>query len=164
MLTLYLDYLDKSLKEDVIYDVEREFETFALCGSVEEGIFISKIEKGKYNPEDNLSFIDRFGFKLHKKQMSTGCKAALCVLRNPNKIVDLSECGLNARDMILSFCRDGAVFIKNYGITFVDYANSSVNIKLDNYIFTSISRLNYYVFNERPFYPDFSREGITCLI
>lgn len=163
MLTLYLDYLDKSLEKDVVCDVEKEFETFELCGSEDERLFINKIEKGQYNSEDNLSFIDRFGFKLHKNQMSTGCKAALCVLRNPDKIIDLSECGLNARDIILSFCKNGAVFIKDYGITFVDYTNSSVSIKLDNYAFTSISRLNYYVFNERPFHPDLDREGISCL-
>ena len=49
------------------------------------------------------------GFKLDSGFLSTGCKAALETVRCGEKeIIDLIECGMNARDCIISNCKTAA--------------------------------------------------------
>ena len=156
MLTIYVDDV-RDDKKAVIRDVERLFAQIKPEGTSIDKKLISYIEQGKYN--DKNSFIDRFGFKLHLSELSTGCKAALCVANCPDKIIDLIECGNNARDIIISLCKDGKVLIRDNGITFKSYSNS-VCVRVDDYVITDIDRLNKYVFDERPFEPDMNVEGI----
>ena len=46
------------------------------------------------------TFEDRFGVRLYLSELSTGCKAAICVALMPDQMIDLQECGLNTRDAI----------------------------------------------------------------
>lgn len=142
-------------------DIESLFRTLKIKGTEEERYVISKIEQGEYN--DEASFIDRFGYKLRIDQLSTGCKAALCVLNCTEKI-DLLECSNNAIDVILSTCKNGNVIIRDRDITIRDYSpTGTVDISMDGYRFSTIDRLNYYLFDERPFAPDMDREGIEYI-
>ena len=50
---------------------------------------------------DMLSPFD--GMTLNIDKLSTGCKTALNVLYNPDKVFDIRECGDNALDVIYSF-------------------------------------------------------------
>lgn len=53
---------------------------------------------GKY------SILSRFdGSKLNIDKLSTGCKTALNILYNPDKVFDIRECGDNALDVIYTF-------------------------------------------------------------
>lgn len=158
MLTIYVDDVDAN---NLITNVEEQFAKVKLTGTKIEKELISKIERGTYN--DESSFIDRFGYKLYNTEMSTGCKAALCVVNCPNLIIDLIECGLNARDIIIGLCKDGNILIKENGVTIVDYFNTPIDVKIDNYKITSIDRLNKYIFSERPFKPVINSEDIKCL-
>ena len=135
-------------RENVIDDVEQEFDAIKLTGTEVEASILLTIEKAKFNSE--YSIIDRFGYKLRKEDISNGCKAALCVLNNPNKIVDLKECGLNARDAIVNFCRDGAILINDNSIT-IRKLEENVSVSLDGYIFDDIDELNYYIDSVRPY-------------
>ena len=56
---------------------------------------------------DSSRIIDKFfiesrfdGTKLNIDKLSTGCKTALNILYNPDKIFDISECGENALEII----------------------------------------------------------------
>ena len=50
---------------------------------------------------DNYSISSRFdGKKLDIDKLSTGCKTALNVMYNPDKVFDIRECGDNALDVI----------------------------------------------------------------
>lgn len=56
---------------------------------------------------DRSRMIDKFfiesrfdGTKINIDKLSTGCKTALNIVYNPNKIFDISECGENALEMI----------------------------------------------------------------
>lgn len=50
---------------------------------------------------DKYAISSRFdGMKLNIDKLSTGCKTALNVLYNPDKVFDIRECGDNALDVI----------------------------------------------------------------
>ena len=142
-----------------VTDIEALFKQIRIKGLPEEKIVISKIEQGKYN--DDSSFIDRFGYKLYLSELSTGCKAALCVINKPNMQINLIECGINALDVIITTCKNGSVIIKERDITIRDYSeDGKIEVELDGYVFTTVNRLNYYLSDERPFEPDLSIGGI----
>lgn len=146
---------------DIIHktDVEKVFRTLRVTGTEYEKLVIQKIEQGIYNDED--SFIDRFGFKLYLSQLSTGCKAALCILNNPSLEISLFECGNNAIDVILSICKNGKVAIVDREMSVMDYSvDGKIDVCIDGYEFTTIDRLNYYLFDERPFPPDITKRGV----
>lgn len=140
-------------------DIEELFKVIQLKGTKLERKVIELIEHGTYN--DSESFIDRFGYKLYNSELSTGCKAALCVINRPDTKINLIECGTNAIDIILSICNEGIVVIQDRGITIQDFSENSIDVQLDKFKFTTIDRLNYYIFNERPFQPDMKKEGIS---
>lgn len=158
MLTIFVDTVEN---DKVIRDVEEQFAKIKLTGSKIERELINKIEKATYN--DEYSYIDRFGYKLYNTELSTGCKAALCVVNCPELIIDLIECGVNARDIIIGLCKEGKVLIQENGVTIVKYFNEPIDVKIDNYRITSVDRLNKYIFSERPFKPVINSEDIKCL-
>lgn len=136
------------LNKEVIDDVERAFAAIRLKGTTEERNIIKYIDKAEYNGE--LSFIDRFGYKLYTSELSTGCKAALCVINYPDKIVDLRECGYNARDAVINFCKEGNILIEDNSIT-VRKLVDEISVNLDGYGFNDVNELNYYVDDVRPY-------------
>lgn len=154
-------FIERPENEKVIEDVEMAFLEIKLKGTELEKKVIESIENGKWN--DDKSYIDRFGFKLYNSEMSTGCKAALVVINNPNEIISLNECGFNARDIIVSNCNNGKVYVENAEyVTFDDISYSGqIDVKIDGYAINSISRLNYYINNERPYKPNLRIGGIS---
>lgn len=156
---LKLSIADSNEYEILKTDIESLFKQIRIKGTPEEKEVISKIEQGRYN--DDSSFIDRFGYKLYLSELSTGCKAALCVLNKPDLQINLIECGINALDVILTTCKNGLIVMRDRGVTIKDYSeDGKIEVELDGYLFTTVKRLNYYLFDERPSEPDFSVEGI----
>lgn len=146
---------------DTVKDVESFFINVKLHNTEKEKSILKTIEEAEYI--DSISFKDKFGYKLPISALSTGTKAALCILNYPNEIVDLRECGRNAIDAIFSFCSDGNILIEQPMIDIVDYdEDTPKEIDIDGYRFKSISRLNRYFLDERPFKPD-DMEDIQCL-
>lgn len=139
---------DLNLLDDIMLDVEKAFETVVLSGTFEEKQLIKLIESGEYL--DNTSFIDRFGHKLYLSELSTGCKAGLCVNYFKNRVISLKECGLNARDVIINVLKDGGVLLEDNYITYVKYCDS-IAVEVDGHLFTDIDRLNKYINSERPY-------------
>lgn len=159
MLNIYLKDSKETFNREVVSDVEKEFSRIKLKGTEIDKKLIEKIEQGKY--ENSTSFIDRFGYKLYYDDMSTGCKAALCVVNSPEKIIDIVECGNNARDIIIALCKTGNVLFEDNGQTISTQYGNDIDVKLDGYRFTSIDRLNKYISDERPFGPNMNLEGIA---
>lgn len=141
----------------VVNDIEKLFSQIKIKGTEIDKLLIREIEQGEYI--DGISYKDRFGYKLHYEDMSNGCKAALCVANAPEKIIDLLECGNNARDIIISVCKKGNIIIEDNGVTFKKYADT-IDVLIDGYNITSVERLNRYIQDERPFKPDMSIGGI----
>lgn len=42
------------------------------------------------------------------------------VLKNPDRIVDITECGYNARDAIINFCLNGTILLRESSVTVVE--------------------------------------------
>lgn len=145
-LKLYFN-TDEAIKQfNIESDVETLFSRTKLHGSDIEKELISVIENGKY--ESQNSFIDRFGYKLPISFLSTGCKAALCIVNNPDKPISLIECGHNAIDSILAKCTNGAV-IDTPHYSAVYSGDNTIDVEMDGRKFNSIKTLNNYIANER---------------
>ena len=129
-------------------NIETEFMKVNLMDSVINRKIIELIEKGTYN--DNVSFIDRYGFKLYTSELSTGCKAALCVANNPNEVYNIKECGYNAQDVIITILKEGNIIIPARDMKIKDYSeDGKIEVQLDGYKFTSVKRLNKYISEEK---------------
>ena len=161
MIRIYLDSISDNI--NFINDVEKGFASVKLKCTDKEQELVSKIESGKLI--DFTSFIDRFGYKLYLSELSTGCKASLCVLNYSDSVINLVECGLNARDTIISLCDVGAVLIDTNSATISNkyVKDNKISVQVDNYVFSDINRLNTYIFEEYPFKPDLSSKGIMCI-
>lgn len=146
----------------IVEDIESFFLVHCrLTGSEEERNILNNIEEADYI--DKNSFKDRFGYKLPISCLSTGTKTALCILNYPDKVMDTKECGRNAIDAIFSFCKNGKILIDHPMVDIVDYSEDvPKEIDVDGYRFKSISRLNKYFLDEKPFKPD-DMEDIQCL-
>ena len=158
MLKIFIDEIPS--KENIVIDLEKQFDSIEIKGNELDKELIKEIDQGEYI--DNTTFVDRFGNRLYMSELSTGCKAALCVANSTDEIIDLKECGLNARDTIICACTNGAVIIHNEAITIQDKFNALINVEIDGYRITSVERLNRYIQSERPFKPE-KGSDITCL-
>lgn len=130
----------------LIWDIEKEFHLITLLGTDTEREIIAEIEQGKYL--DNLSFLDRFGYKLRREYLSTGCKVALTVLHNPDKIINTVECGMNALGTIITYCKDGNILIytDEQKIPYIhDTLAKNISVQLDGIHFTDFDKLNSYI-------------------
>lgn len=166
MLNLYFENNSISQEEllkqanlkRIITDIDGEFNKIRLTGSPEEIKAIECIDKGKYHSQ--TEFVDRWDAINEIGHLSTGCKAMILVSRLKDYLVDISSCGFNARDLIFHTLKNGNILLSDPGITIESINAPKVNIQLDGYRFTSIDRLNWYIFNERPFTPNMQMEGI----
>ena len=131
---------------EIEHDVEKVFAMTKLKGTPEEKLAIHLIDKGQWYDENR--FIDRLGVGLYLTELSTGCKAVLSVLNNPDKVIDLKECGLNARDTVLSVCKNGNVLIDDTSVTFVDHSTDGrVDIGFNGKEFMTMEEFNDYFFD-----------------
>ncbi len=113
MLNVYFD-APNNIK--VTTDIEERFKGEVVERTPLIEALMREIEGASYN--DPISFIDRFGYKLTTRELSTGCKAAILVATYPDEVFDLLECGNNARDSILRHCKDGNVIVRDNGYDF----------------------------------------------
>jgi hypothetical protein len=135
----------KLKNEDVIHDVESFFVTSVkLVNDDVTCKLLNEIEQAKYLSDN--TFEDRYGRSVYTTELSTGCKAALCVHYFPNKVVDLLECGLNARDAILKYCKDGNVLYYGMNITVdtFDAEDLEVSIVSNERVFHNLDDFNDY--------------------
>lgn len=145
MLNIYV-YGEEPQDLEIERDIERIFAMTKLKGTEKERLAIQLIDKGQWKDAD--TFIDRFGVRLYTSELSTGCKAILSVLNNPTIGIDLKECGLNARDAVLSLCNVGNALINDTSVTFNDYSsNGKVSIGYREKEFTTMDSFNEYFFN-----------------
>lgn len=125
-------------------DVEFEFKGIEITGTNTDRNIIKYIEDGEYLSK--TAFIDRFGAKCYYDCMSTGCKAALLVANRPDKVVNCIECGSNALEAIILYCKDGEILVYGSTLDNVHLArNKEVDVELDGIHFTSSSKLDRYI-------------------
>lgn len=106
-LTIYTDRKQIPAGVEIIEDNDAQFAftgvkvndtTKALVKEIDEGDLVSASR-----------FVDRFGVSLYTSELSTGSKTAINVDTNPDKVVNVVECGLNAITSIVENCRTGMI-------------------------------------------------------
>lgn len=148
MLNIIIDFNNKFKPDNnTIMDVEDEFLRLKLKCSDDEKKVVSLIEGGKLL--DGKSYIDRFGFKMQTTNLSTGSKAALCVINNPDKIVNTDECGLNAIAGIITVCRVGTIVMRDVQIKLPYFdGHDEIDVCCMGKHFTSFEDFNEWYDNE----------------
>ena len=169
MLNIYINDNEESIDSilqqanlnECIVDIDGKFFETIVTGTPEERKAIELIDKGRYNGPSE--FIDRFGRPTAMTYLSTGCKTMIIVNQCKDKLVLVDESGFNARDTIICLLDSGNILLTDTGITICNLLDSTIDVQLDGYRFTSVDRLNWYIFNERPSKPDMKRKGIECI-
>lgn len=158
MLSIYIDE-DKIDCNKLIRDVDTdlgmtEFDYRDDLSSVVKDIDGGELINGKY-------FIDRFGYKMSISELSTGCKGIMLSILKPDKIINLKEAGLNARDYAINNLSKGSILIYFPDTTIV-MSREVVDCGLPElgYRLNSIDRLNKYFQDEIYYTPDLSIDGI----
>lgn len=153
MLYVYLseEEVEKSGLE-VVRNPADLFELMGLKDTQESRDIIKNIEKGSYL--SSSSFLTRFGEKIPITFMSTGTKVVLLTTMIHDKIIDLRECGINARDYIISHIDNAHVlmYAKSYGIAYED--DTQKEFLCNGYHFESLAGLADYIYHDYPDEPE----------
>ena len=130
---------------EFITDAEKAFMLMRITQIELATRLIAEIDQARY--VDETEFVDRFGRTLPISKLGTGCKTALVVAHNPDKVVDLLECGYNARDAIIRNIRDGKVSFSFNGISinYPGFDDFEIDVLIDGEHFTSLDALNLYL-------------------
>lgn len=130
---------------DVVRDVEEAFAPLRLVNDEVTANLLREIENAEYYSEDRVT--DRFGAQIYISEISTGCKAALCVQYLPDKVIDLKECGLNARDAIITYCNRGNALLYSSctGVESYNKENLDIHVSLKGKEFSRIDDLNDFL-------------------
>ena len=101
MITVYKKKtVPKTMELILLNDIFFNKNTVSLLDDRAKPI-IEKIDHSKMLSQFTIS--SRFdGMTLNIDRLSTGCKTALNILYNPDKVFDIRECGDNALDVIYS--------------------------------------------------------------
>lgn len=99
-----------------------------------------------YEPAANLVYDDD-DYSLNYDSLRS--KAAL-VVNNTPKVVDIRECGYNARDAIISICQCGEIVMEDPSISICDVSGGvPVSVVIEGRTFQTIADVNTYIFEER---------------
>ena len=128
-LTVYTKKSEFS-KEDFILDVSSSFSRCSFSGSDFCKRVVSEIDKGTYL--DDVSFIDRFGYRLYSKFLSTTSKALICLDEFPEKVVNFCEVG-NAVGSFILGKTEGRIYIPEGRIRYVlnGYTDTDVDVVIN---------------------------------
>ncbi len=157
MLHIYVgdyDETDIVKQENFVYDVEAAFAKLKLKGTDLERKALKELEQAQWL--DGLSFLDRFGYKLYNRYISTGCKTALLVINCPDCIVNAVEAGFEVRDFIIKYCKEGAIYLSSMDVTINRYQaddsifSDPIAVEMDGKHFTDIRVLNSYIAEPMP--------------
>jgi hypothetical protein len=158
-LVLFLEsYPDDLIIEN---DIEVTFDTINIkLANADEKSVLKCIEKAESVSDDFI--IDRFGYKLYPDCISTGVKGIINLINSDNNsILNMTECGSNCINYMLSRCNHGLVFLKTenfYNIT--AKFGDECNVYYNGYLFSKITRLHRYINNELSGVPRLSDSGI----
>jgi hypothetical protein len=143
MLKIYdaeMDNIDKL--DNIVHDVEEGFNEVLLRDDEATRNLLKYIDQAEYY--DERRFVDRFGVCVYISELSTGCKAALCVHYLQDKIIDLIECGRNARDGIIKYCKDGAIIVYDLSVSVTEYSGT-ISVEIHNKQIDNVKVLNNFI-------------------
>lgn len=144
MLELYERH-STPMRGEIVQDPEAAFHMLRVTRSDLTATLMKEIDKAEYVNE--AEFIDRFGRTIPISRLSTGCKTAIVVEHNPDKLVDLIECSYNARDSIIRNIKSGKVLFRydDISIDYPGFNDYDIDVLFDGIHFTSLDDLNLYL-------------------
>lgn len=152
MLKVYFD--ESEIKDmDIVRDPVSVFDTLELEHSDIVDLLLENIEKAKYLNKSH--FLSRYNEKLPIDFLSTGTKIAIVTSVVHDKVIDLRECGVNARDTIFNYVDNASVlaYSPRYGIISEDIAMGK-KFYCNGYEFDGIKQFAEYVYRDYPGEPD----------
>lgn len=134
-------------KEDFILDVNSSFRDCSFSGTDFCKRVISGIDKGTYL--DSKSFIDRLGYKLYSKFLSTTSKALICLDEFPEKVVNFCEAGNDVGSFILEKT-EGRIYIPKGRVKYVlnGYMGTYVDVVIDGKLFKNADDMYWFLEEE----------------
>lgn len=154
MLNVYFDRVDAKVSGmEIVDNPVNLFDMLKIEGTSCIQLLLEKIEKAKYY--DERHFITRFGEKVPIEFLSTGTKVAIVASLVKDKIIDLRECGTNARDMIFNYVDDASVlaYSKDYGCV-IENLDREKEFMCKGYILKGMEQFADYVYRDYPNEPD----------
>lgn len=134
------DTLEEVNSTEYVKDVEMEFNKIKISvGEAKQ--LVRDIDRGQLISD--MAFSDRFGYKQPLDYLSTGCKATLCTLAEPNKVISYAEAGLNARDTAIKTLRNGMIHVRSFDIT-VCGDNCAIDVIYHGKHFNTLVDFNKY--------------------
>lgn len=128
----------------IIRDAENSFLKGVTALNQDQNDIIQFIDQAHVDNDGKL--IDRFGYKIRMDDISTGCKAALLVEIYPNSIIDTLECGVNALEAILTFCKNGYVIMPPLENSLkLKNADAIISVEYNGNIFNTAKELNDFI-------------------
>ena len=108
---------------------------------------VSGIDRGTYL--NSTSFIDRFGYKLYSKFLSTTSKALICLDEFPDRVVNFCEVGNDVGNYILEKTK-GRVYIPEGRIKYVlnGYKSTDVDVVIAGKSFKNADDMYWYLEEE----------------
>ena len=143
-LNIYVDNVKDAIP--VAHNVEEIFDTLDITDTIETRQLIEFIEQGEYISP--YRFRSRFGEALNYDDMSTGCKAALCVLYRPDLVIDTLECGHNAKEAIIKYLKSGAILVRFPCL--LELVDEEIDVHCNDYHITDGGKLGNYLLKEYP--------------
>ena len=150
MLTLYVYGRIKTARDvvppnmEIVTDIDTEFGLHGFKVSKAAEDIVEYVDEGKLI--DTMYFTDRFGAKLHTNCLSTGSKAGLLV-SSSDKVIDLRECGINAIEAIVLYCRSGYAVLRAPQRDLDGDWDTPVDVMIDGEYFKTLREVNIY-FND----------------
>lgn len=134
-LNIYIgDYKPDNLT--YIHDVDSFFERMRIKDNDFSRRVIMEIDMGNYIESD--MFIDRFGRGLYIGCLSTSSKILLALNQYPNYLINATEIGSNAIDLILDI-PDANVYFQH---SYIEFNNDVKEVYLNDKLYTSCDDLN----------------------
>ncbi len=111
-------YTDKSQfdSKDFISDVNSAFKRCSLKNITFCKMVIKEVDRGEYLGK--MSFIDRLGYKLYTKFLSTSSKALICLNEFSDMVIDFCEVGDDLGKYILCH-HSGKIYIPSGRLQYV---------------------------------------------
>lgn len=154
MLNVYFDRCDAEASGmEIIDNPVNLFDILEVKNTEIVRLLLEKIEKAKYL--DERHFITRFNEKIPIEFLSTGAKVAIVTTLVNDKIIDLRECGANARDMIFNYVDNANVlaYSRDYGCI-IENIDKEKAFKCKGYTLKGMRQFADYVYRDYPNEPD----------
>lgn len=144
-------------------DIDMEFDKISIEKTPSVEKFLKILDNAIYKSPSQ--FIDCFNTTLDIDCLSTGCKTALLALFRPDLLIDLTECGDNARSAILNFITEGNIISPPFLLPIIyPFSEPTCDVELNSYRFTKFKALSNYLYDEYPGLLPLLPEGVEELI